>query len=173
MKISKKKHKHYFNIHIQLYGCALSNNKKNNRTRYVEEVDCFGCKELLIKQGVLKPKEKPSREDIIKKKMSDAIPKLTYAFSIGLNVSEACVYAKIARDTYYRWIKENVSLSDRFKGLRKNPTLKARATIYNNLGDPKLALRFLSKQKRTRNEFSNKVIDIESDIITPIPIVQL
>lgn len=38
----------------------------------------------------------------------DTVTKLESIFKIGGNDSEACSYAGISRETYYRWRKENV-----------------------------------------------------------------
>jgi len=80
------------------------------------------------------------------------VGKLEDAFSIGCTVSEACLYAGINRDTYYRWIKNNKTLSDKFTALLDKPILKARQTIVDNLSTPETAKWYLSRKRK--KEFS-------------------
>ena len=48
-------------------------------------------------------------------KLSDeVVRKLESAFSIGCNVSQACLHAGISRDTFYKFIDKNKEFSDRF-----------------------------------------------------------
>jgi hypothetical protein len=61
--------------------------------------------------------------------------------------TEACNYAGISRDTYYRWIAEMPELSDRFELLRQKPILRARETIAANLSkDVNLAWKYLERK---------------------------
>jgi len=86
-------------------------------------------------------------------KYAIVVRKLTDAFSIGCTVSEACLYAGISRDTYYRWVKNNKTLSDKFKQLLETPILKARQELVKGIdGNPELALKFLERKKK--DEFS-------------------
>lgn len=83
-------------------------------------------------------------------KLSDAKPKLEYAFSIGCDVSAACLYADISRDTYYRWIDKYPELSDRFELLREKPILKAHEAINDKLneGDEHVAKWYLERRSK-------------------------
>jgi len=89
-------------------------------------------------------------------KMTDeAVRKLEEAFAIDATVGEACFYAEISRDTYYRWIKENPDLSDKFERLREKPILKARQTVVNALDSPKDAQWYLERKRK--REFAQRV----------------
>lgn len=90
------------------------------------------------------------------KKTPELVGKLEYAFSIGASISEACYYADIHRDTYYEWIKDDPTLSDRFAALQEKPILEARESVVKGIRrDPKLALDYLSRKRR--DEFSTKI----------------
>jgi hypothetical protein len=86
----------------------------------------------------------------------DTISKLEQAFAIDATVGEACFYADISHDTYYRWIKDYPELSEKFERLRKKPILKARQTIVNDLDNTDSAKWYLKNKKN--NEFNEKVI---------------
>ena len=76
-------------------------------------------------------------------KYAVVVKKLTEAFSIGCTVSEACLYADISRTTYYAWIKNNLTLKNRFEQLLETPTLQARQTVVKDLKhDSKIALKY-------------------------------
>jgi len=95
--------------------------------------------------SVLKPR--------MKFKYVRVVEKLEAAFSIGATVAEACTYADIARDTYYRWIKKNPILKERFESLLEKPILQARQTVVSALKDnPEIALKYLERKRK--DEFS-------------------
>ena len=101
------------------------------------------------------------KSPITKFKYAMKVKKLEEAFSIGASVSEACMYADIHRDTYYRWIRNNPLLQDRFQALLEKPILKARQTVVNAIGsNPELALKFLERKRKaefsTRNEITGE-----------------
>jgi len=89
------------------------------------------------------------------KMTEDTVSKLEHAFSIGADVSAACLYADITRDTYYRYIKDNKQLSDRFEQLREKPVLKAYQTIAKDLDKTETAKWFLERKRK--HEFSTRV----------------
>lgn len=57
------------------------------------------------------------------------VGKLEVAFSIGANISQACMVAGISRDCYYDFLKHDPNYSDRFELLRQEPVLKAKRNI--------------------------------------------
>ena len=105
---------------------------------------------------------KKQRKEINKKiglgvsKFSDeTVRKLEDAFLMDCTVEEACLNADITQDTYYRWIKENPKLSERFERLRNNPYLIARKSIIEGIKEnPELALKYMERKRK--NEFSLK-----------------
>lgn len=72
-------------------------------------------------------------------------------------VVEACLHADIVPDTYYRWIKANPELSDRFQRLKNKPFLKARTTIMQGIEtNPDFALKYMKNKKN--DEFNEKTV---------------
>jgi hypothetical protein len=87
------------------------------------------------------------------KRTEALVNKLEYAFSIGATVKEACLYADISRETYYKWTEIDKELSDRLEDLRENPIFVARESVFNGMKkDPDLALKFL--ERKLKKEFS-------------------
>lgn len=82
----------------------------------------------------------------------DVVRKFEEAFAIDATVEEACFYAGISRDTYYRWIKFWPKLAEKYDRLRQKPMLKARQTIVNSLDNPDYAFKYAERKKK--NEFS-------------------
>ncbi len=75
----------------------------------------------------------------------EVVRKLESAFLIDCTVKEACIFAGISRDTYYRWIKENPELGDRFELMKTNVSLKAKMTIFKNLDNIKVAQWYMER----------------------------
>jgi predicted GIY-YIG superfamily endonuclease len=94
----------------------------------------------------------------------DNIRKLEEAFSIDATVLEACFYADISSNTYYRWIKENPALYDRFERLREKPVLTARQTVVKAIAtDSEIAMKYLERKKK--NEFSPRTeVDLKGQL---------
>lgn len=99
------------------------------------------------------------------------VRKLEYAFSIGCNVSEACCYAGISRDTYYRYAPDGSELSDKFKQHQLNPVLQARTTVFNNLDDPKVARWYLERKKRDEFCLNYKEPVDNSQLFPPVQVI--
>lgn len=88
------------------------------------------------------------------KMTDDAVRKLEEAFAIDASIEEACYYADISRDTYYRWVKENSELSDKFQRLRNKPILKARQAVVKGLDNYANAMDYLKRKRK--DEFSDR-----------------
>ena len=97
-------------------------------------------------------KKNPEGKQKSPKLTEDTIRKLEEAFAIDASVKEACYYADISTDTYYRWIKEFPELSDKLERLREKPVLKARQTVVKSLDNPDYAFKYLERKKK--DEFS-------------------
>ncbi len=81
------------------------------------------------------------------------IAKLEQAFMIGCTDLEACLYAGIKKDAFYRYIQKNPEFGDRKEVLKQSPFLQARKTIIKALGeDAALALKYMERKKK--DEFS-------------------
>ena len=97
-------------------------------------------------------KKNPKGKQKSPKLTEDTIRKLEEAFSIDASVKEACYYADISTDTFYRWIKEYPKLSYKLERLREKPVLKARQTVVKSLDNPDYAFKYLERKKK--DEFS-------------------
>jgi hypothetical protein len=74
---------------------------------------------------------------------------LEQAFSLDCSVAEACLFADITGDTYYKLIKDKPKLKNRFNSLREKPVLIARKTIVTSCQtNPEIAFRYLERKKR-------------------------
>lgn len=112
-----------------------------------------------------KPTGKPEGRPPIFDGEADAVivAKLEQAFAYDCTVLEACSYANISKDTFYRYIKKHPEFSDRIEQLREMPVLQARQTVVTALSsNPDLALKYLERKKRkefaTRTEQEQKAV---------------
>lgn len=93
--------------------------------------------------------KKPKLDDI------ETIRKLEEVFKIDWTIGEACYYAGISVDTYYRLLSLKPELSERFTRLRNMPTLLARQTLVKSLHtDSNIAMKYLERKKK--DEFSTR-----------------
>lgn len=83
---------------------------------------------------------------------NETVKKIEEALAMDCSIGEVCLYANITRQTYYNWVNSFPELKERFDNLRANPVLKARTTVYNNLDDKELALKYL--ERKNKKEFS-------------------
>lgn len=67
----------------------------------------------------------------------DIVGKLIAAFNNGYNVTEACYYSGISRDTYYDWLKTQPGFSDRMEEAKNALNRRAKEVIADavNTGD--------------------------------------
>ncbi len=84
----------------------------------------------------------------------EVVTKLETAFSYDATVLEACYFADISRETFYRWCKDNPELYDRFERLRNKPILRARKAVVESLDDPIHAEWYLSR--KMKKEFAQR-----------------
>jgi len=94
------------------------------------------------------------------------VKKLEEAFSKGANITTACFYADISRQTLYNWYEKDPELKERFDALQQNPVMKALDTIYSNLSDKETAKWYLER----RNKDFKPKSDVTSDD-KPIPLL--
>jgi len=95
----------------------------------------------------------------------DTVNKLEYAFSIGADVSAACYYANISRQTYYNWEKSNTELKDKFDRLKEKPVLESYKNTAEKIsaGDVEISKWYLERKRKdefsTREEHENKEVE--------------
>ena len=82
------------------------------------------------------------------------VKKLEEAFSIGADITAACAYADISRQSYYSWVEEMPELQEKFDKLREKPVLKAYNTIMKDLDKPESAKWYLERKRK--KEFSTR-----------------
>lgn len=99
---------------------------------------------------------------------SDVVAKLTEAFKLDVTVEEACAYAGISKDTYYRKTKSDPAFSDEMERARLFASWKARRSVIGGMEhDPHLALKYLERKRKA--EFSPRSeIDVEGVTLTDL-----
>jgi hypothetical protein len=81
------------------------------------------------------------------------VAKLTEAFKLDVTVQEACLYAGISKDAFYRKVKEDEGFSDEMERAQQYATLVARQTVIREIEtDGALALKYLERKRK--DEFS-------------------
>ena len=87
----------------------------------------------------------------------EVLSKLEIAFSCGCPVTEACLVAGIARNTYYNFLKARPEYEDRFQALRDKPVLEARKRIAEQIPEDTKTAQWFLERKRP-DEFSPKAM---------------
>lgn len=87
------------------------------------------------------------------------VSKLLAAFWRGANITEACNYADISRETYYQWCREMPELSDTFAKARTMVSERAKAIVVDAIdkGDINAAKWWL--ERRNKKEFGPNAED--------------
>lgn len=87
----------------------------------------------------------------------EVVSKLLDYLSTGTTIGQACHYAGISRETYYKHIKEDDELSDKMTGAQENVSMHARRTIAKHVieGSINDAWKFVEKTDDSFNP-SNK-----------------
>jgi predicted DNA-binding protein YlxM (UPF0122 family) len=114
------------------------------------------AKDKVKKKKAIKPaqktKKKMGRPSILDN--PDTVGNLKFAFSIGCNITEACVFAEVSRDAFYDALKKDPDFSDKIEKLKLNPVIKAKQTVFKDLENPQTA-RWLLERKAS-DEFGTK-----------------
>ena len=81
---------------------------------------------------------------------NSTVRKLIDGFKNDFTDSEACSYAGISRDTFYRHLKEDKDFSDKIEQAKNLIFILAKKNILKAIrkGDSKMSLRFLEKRQR-------------------------
>lgn len=116
-------------------------------------------------------KKNPKGKQKSPKLTPETIRKLEGAFAIDATVGEACYYANISQDTYYRWIKKFPELSEKFKRLRQKPILTARQEVVKGLANnPEFSLKYLERKKKDEFSLRTEVSGIDNQPFQPLKI---
>lgn len=95
-----------------------------------------------------------------------AIAKLRQAFSIGCTDAEACLFANISQDTYYRYCKKHEDFREECAELKEKPILAARANIVNAINNQKSvedSWKYIERKRR--DEFGQKPDQSQSIVV--------
>jgi len=100
--------------------------------------------------GKFKKKNKGGRPSIFN---PEILQKLQAAFNIGCSDREACLYAGVKPSTFYDYCAKHPEFSEQKEQWKKNPVLRAKYFIYENLTkDLKTARWYL--ERKCKDEFS-------------------
>ena len=97
----------------------------------------------------------------------ESVGKLEEIFKRDWNVSEACSYAGIHRDTYYQNLKKNKEFSDRMERARMFPFIYAKKKLFEAIGskDPNISAKYALEFLRRRDpEWKDKKDDTVENI---------
>lgn len=86
----------------------------------------------------------------------EVVGKLEYAFMRGFNISEACDYAAISRDTYYEKLKQSKEFSDRMERAKTNLQRKAKLNLAESIESGNLDESKYYLERKCKDEFSVK-----------------
>ena len=86
----------------------------------------------------------------------EVVGKLEYAFMKGFNVTEACDYAEISRDTYYDNLKKNKKFSDRIERAKTNLQRCAKLNLAEAIESGDLDESKYYLERKCKDEFSPK-----------------
>ena len=124
------------------------------------------CKTIINRNKLEKAKTKP-RTIIIKEDNKkdhgrptlmtlDVINKLEEAFSKGLNITHACIFANISRETFYNYCQRTTGFLDKCNSLQQQPSIKAKILINEAIdgGDVNTAKWYV--ERKCKDEFSLK-----------------
>ena len=87
---------------------------------------------------------------------NEVVGKLEYAFMKGFNISEACDYAAISRDTYYEKLKQSKEISDRMERAKTNLQRKAKLNLAEAIESGNLDESKYYLERKCKDEFSVK-----------------
>jgi hypothetical protein len=98
----------------------------------------------------------------------EVLRKLEEAFALGCTDLEACLYADIAKSTFYDYQIANPEFVERKEKLKETPMLKARGTVVRSLNQTQPAQWYLERKRK--NEFAQRN-EFTGPEGTPIPIL--
>lgn len=93
----------------------------------------------------------------------DMWQKIQDAASNDFSVSEIINYIGVARETFYRWLRDNPEMQDRIEILRYGPRMTAKVSLAKGLKDnPELSLRYLEKRDPAEFGGGRSVVQINT-----------
>lgn len=108
-----------------------------------------------------KPKTTPKKKAVNKggrpsERTKAVVAKLEAAFQNGMNITQACRYAKIDRVTYYRWLDADEEFSNKMDEAQEFLIVKAKQVLAELIqaGDDKTAKYWLDR--KAKDEFASR-----------------
>lgn len=98
----------------------------------------------------------------------EILAKLEQAFKLGECDEDACDYAGIGTTALYNYQLSNPKFTEQKRAWKKNPTHKARLTMFRNLDDPKWASWWLERKEKDEFSTMQKVDNAVTLNTTPI-----
>lgn len=83
-------------------------------------------------EGEVMPPNEPGRPTIYTPPL---VSKLIVAFNNGFNITEACQYSGISRETYYDWLEHQPGFSDKMEEARMMPNRRAKEVVVAAVND--------------------------------------
>jgi hypothetical protein len=105
-------------------------------------------------QVVSQPEIKVGRPVFDGKNENEVVAKLQWAFSIGATTKEACYFADISTDSFYRYCNKYPEFRNRIELFQSAILFIARVNIYNALVDGNLKLSMWYLERKQPDEFS-------------------
>jgi hypothetical protein len=87
----------------------------------------------------------------------ETVQKLKEGFSQGFSVDNACIWANIAKQTYYNYCDVNEGFLDYCKSLQKKPLIKSILVINKALNEGDVSTAKWYAERKAKDEFSLKV----------------
>lgn len=83
---------------------------------------------------------------VLTKHPEEKVQLLEAAFNYDFNITEACQYAGISRETYYSWMEDDPIFAARINIAKSAPMKLAKEMVIKAIqsGDPQIALRYLT-----------------------------
>lgn len=88
------------------------------------------------------------------KNENEVVAKLQWALSIGATTKEACCFADISKDSFYRYCNKYPEFRNKIDLLQTTPAFIARVNIYNALVEGNLKLSMWYLERKQPDEFS-------------------
>lgn len=90
------------------------------------------------------------------KMTEEIVNKLEYGFMHDFNITEACQYAGIRRETYHGWVKKNQEFFNRMESARNNLRRLAKITLAESIEEGNVPNSMWYLERRAREEYSTK-----------------
>lgn len=91
-----------------------------------------------------------------KKINEEIVRKLEWAFMKGLNITEACDYVEISRETYYEYCKKIEGFSDKMQRAQTALQRRAKINLAEKIENGDLAESKYFLERKCKDEFSPK-----------------